>query len=513
MQRHRDIITKYSGPPGTGKSTTLLDEVNRLIGDGIQPEDIIYTTFTRAGASEAANRAATRFNLTKNRLQWFRTIHSICYSLLEKRPVMAWADWQVIAETIGVHFSVKMNSWDEGNMVPRGQTKGDYLLSLWSYARTTLQPMDVVYAKRHNLFLGHNEVTREELRHFIETVDRYKAATAKIDFTDTLEAYLKDGPLIRPHAVIVDESQDLSFLQWAVIDKLCVGAKIVVIAGDDDQCIHAWNGASPEAFINLEAKIYTVLPQSYRIPSSVHELAQKIIARVHTRLPKDYKPRAERGSIVPVDDLAQLPLEHGSWLLLARNRQHLDGYVSECIRRGLIYTGQAAALPPGVLNAVFHWKQLQADTRITQAEAVAMYKFMGQRDRVTRGFKKVLEEAKIVGTLGWLELHDMYGLVAPKELHWTKALDRIPEEVSDYLNKAEENGGLDEKPRIEIGTIHSAKGKEADFVALRPEMAQRTWQAYEADPDNEHRCWYVGVTRARSGLFLLNSSHRYTYPL
>lgn len=513
MKQHRDRISKFSGPPGTGKSTTLLNEVNRLIEAGVPSEDIVYTTFTRAGANEAATRAGHRFGLPKERLPYFRTIHSICFGLLEKRPIMAWTDWAAIAETIGVHFSVKMNTWDESSMVPRGQTKGDYLLSLWSYARTTLQSPDEVYAKRHAIFLGHDEITHEDFRHFIESVNAYKTATAKIDFTDTLEAYLKNGPHIRPHAVIIDESQDLSMLQWAVIDKFCVGASVIVVAGDDDQCIHAWNGASPDAFINLDAKSYTVLPQSYRIPAVVHDLAQKIIARVHTRLPKDYQPRAEKGSIIQIDDLAQLPLEHGSWLLLARNKQYLDGYISECIRRGLIFTGQASTLPTGVLQAIYYWKKLGANERISQLDAVGMYEFMGQRDRVTRGFKKVLKESKIVGLLSWQELHDLYGLVTPKDMHWTKALDRIPEEVSDYLHKAEQNGGLYEKPRIEIGTIHSAKGKEADFVALRTEMATRTWQSYEADPDNEHRCWYVGVTRARHGLFILNSSYHHLYPL
>lgn len=504
-------IHKFSGPPGTGKSTTLLNLVDELIQSGISPENIVYTTFTRAGAHEAAARAGQKFNLPPSRLPWFRTLHSICYSLLERKPVMAWADWTAIAKHIGVEFSVKMD-WSEGGLVPRGQTKGDYLLSLWSYARATCCTIREAYDQREALFLGHPEVSFEELEHFIETVRSYKEVHGKIDHTDTLELYLRDGPPIGAQAVIIDEAQDLSLLQWQVVEKICQGAMKIYVAGDDDQSIHAWNGASPEAFIDLGAAKYTVLPQSYRIPSSVHTLAEAIIHRVHHRLPKEYRPREDKGQVVLVDDLAQLPLSHGSWLMLARNKAFLSDYIGECVAQGFLFGGQASNIPAGLLTAIHAWKQIQLGRTITKEQAVELYRFLSVRNRVTFGSKKHMEEAPS-GDYGWQKLNSSFGLVTPQMMPWIKALDMVPPMIADYVAKVESNGGLDEKPRIELGTIHSVKGKEADFVVIRPDMATRTWQAFEANQDAEHRVWYVGVTRARYGLFILRSNNRYAYPI
>lgn len=511
MKKLADRIHKFSGPPGTGKSTTLLNIVDELLTSGLSPEDLVFTTFTRAGAHEAARRAGKRFNLPPDRLPWFRTLHSICYSLLERKPVMTWSDWTAIAKHIGVQFSIKTD-WSEEGLVPRGQTKGDYLLSVWCYARATCSDLRQVYDQRDTLFLGHDEVSFEELEHFVGTVQSYKETQGKIDHTDTLEHYLRDGPYLGAKAVIVDEAQDLSLLQWRVVEKICHGAEKIYIAGDDDQSIHAWNGASPEAFIELGAANYHVLPQSHRIPSTVHTLAETIIHRVHHRLPKEYKPREDKGQVVPIDDLAELPLKTGSWLMLARNKYLLDDYVGECVAQGFLFHGQISNVPPGLLSAIHGWKQLQAGRTIPKEQVVELYKFLSVRNRVTFGFKKKLDEAPS-GDFGWQRLHADFGLVTPQMMPWKEALDMVAPLVADYVKKVEDNGGLDERPRIEIGTIHSVKGKEADFVVIRPEMATRTYQAFEANPDAEHRVWYVGVTRARYGLFLLNSNHRYVYDL
>jgi len=511
MKSLADRIHKFSGPPGTGKSTTLLNVVDSLITEGVSPENIVFTTFTRAGAHEAARRAGQRFNLPPDRLPWFRTLHSICYSLLERKPVMTWADWTAIAKHIGLQFSIKTD-WSEEGLVPRGQTKGDYLLSLWCYARATCSTLRETYDARESLFLGHPEVSFEEVEHFVETVQSYKDTQGKMDHTDTLELYLANGPYVGAEAVIIDEAQDLSLLQWRVVEKICHGATKIYVAGDDDQSIHAWNGASPEAFIDLAAAHYVVLPQSHRIPSTVHTLAEQVIHRVHRRLPKEYKPREDKGQVVRIDDLSQLPLKTGSWLMIARNKMFLQDYVGECVSQGFLFHGQVSNIPPGALQAIHAWTQLQQNKAISKEQAVELYKFMSIRNRVTYGFKKRMEEAPSA-QYDWQALSTNFGLVAPKAMPWPQALDMITPLVSDYLQKAQSNGGLDEKPRIEIGTIHSVKGKEADFVVIRPEMATRTFQSFEASPDAEHRVWYVGITRAKYGLFILNSGSSTAYDL
>ena len=51
------------GPPGTGKTTTLLNLVDEFIQQGIRPKQIGYFSFTKKAATEAATRAAEKFSL------------------------------------------------------------------------------------------------------------------------------------------------------------------------------------------------------------------------------------------------------------------------------------------------------------------------------------------------------------------------------------------------------------------------------------------------------------------
>ena len=71
------------GPPGTGKTTTLLNLVDQFIQDGIRPRQIGYFSFTKKAATEAATRAADKFGLdAENDLEFFRTLHSYAFGQL-----------------------------------------------------------------------------------------------------------------------------------------------------------------------------------------------------------------------------------------------------------------------------------------------------------------------------------------------------------------------------------------------------------------------------------------------
>ena len=62
------------------------------------------------------------------------------------------------------------------------------------------------------------------------------------------------------------------------------------------------------------------------------------------------------------------------------------------------------------------------------------------------------------------------------------------------------------RPRIRLSTIHGSKGGEADHVILSTEIAQRTWREMDAQPEDEARVWYVGVTRARERLTIVGAT-------
>jgi len=69
------------GPPGTGKTTTLLNKVDSYLKE-TDPDKIGYFAFTQKAAHEARDRAMKQFNYTEDDLPYFRTLHSLAFRKL-----------------------------------------------------------------------------------------------------------------------------------------------------------------------------------------------------------------------------------------------------------------------------------------------------------------------------------------------------------------------------------------------------------------------------------------------
>ena len=68
------------GPPGCGKTHTLIEIVRDALSRGVEPDRIGYVSFTKKAVTEAVERAGSAFNLTPKSLPYFRTLHSLGYS-------------------------------------------------------------------------------------------------------------------------------------------------------------------------------------------------------------------------------------------------------------------------------------------------------------------------------------------------------------------------------------------------------------------------------------------------
>ena len=74
----------------------------------------------------------------------------------------------------------------------------------------------------------------------------------------------------------------------------------------------------------------------------------------------------------------------------------------------------------------------------------------------------------------------------------------------EYLRKMRANGEqLNKKPRIELSTIHAAKGGESQNVVLLTDLTKTTLDTYEKNPDDENRLFYVGATRTKENLHII----------
>jgi superfamily I DNA/RNA helicase len=110
------------------------------------------------------------------------------------------------------------------------------------------------------------------------------------------------------------------------------------------------------------------------------------------------------------------------------------------------------------------------------------------------------------------ELREKHGLLT--DSIWHEALDGIALNTRAYYISVMRRGSkLDVNPRIRISTIHGAKGGEADNVVLLLAMSKRTYQGYEMQQDDEQRVFYVGMTRAKHRLTMVDSHNSMEFML
>ena len=489
---------KIVGPPGTGKTHYLIETVESMYVEGAEPNQICYLAFTRKAANEARSRIHQKLGFSGDQIPWFKTVHALAFRqlALTKADVMAPSDYWNLGGIVGLHFTTT-NSFSQFDELGLGMSHGDRVLFTANLMRITDSSVDAVIEK-FDL-----DIDPMEVQYLYDTLAQYKNLNKKIDFTDMLNLFIeyKAKPLGLKH-LIVDEAQDLSPIQWKVIDYIGDGCESIHIAGDDDQAIYKWAGADVDEFIDRPWET-VVLPRSYRVPRTIQVLADGIASKISHRVPKVWESHTEEGSIQHIMSVDEVDMSTGTWLLLARNTYLLTIYQDHCLRMGYIFESVIESpIDDDAFRAICLWEKLRKGETVTVTDARLVYQYMSTRDRVKYGFKGALDKADETRHVNIKTLREDFGLL--HEHIWHIALDKLSDEVREYFITALKNGEkVLKEPRIKINTIHGVKGGEADNVVLITDMAPRTFQEYLKNQDDEMRVWYVGITRARHNLYIV----------
>ena len=87
---------------------------------------------------------------------------------------------------------------------------------------------------------------------------------------------------------------------------------------------------------------------------------------------------------------------------------------------------------------------------------------------------------------------------------WDVAFTSLSEKDKSYIMSLEKHGGLGVDPKINLSTIHMAKGGECENVMLLTDLSRANQNEMEVSPEDTDRVFYVGATRAKKSLHIIN---------
>ena len=488
-----NTVNKIFGPPGAGKTTYLLNVVDAELENHVSSIKIGYFSFTRKAANEARDRAIKKFPSlnAKTDFPYFRTLHSLAFHSLAVRSddMMQAAHFKEFAAQAGIELNLSR----------------DEELDFVKTDNPILNEINLARIKGLDLRQHYNQSGLDIEWHHFEFVERsyrhYKNKRGLLDFTDLLELIVAEPDrLPELEVLIVDEAQDLSRLQWRMVEELSKKAKRTFIAGDDDQAVFTWAGADVNSFLSFNGKI-TVLDQSYRVPATVHRLADSIVQRIRQRQEKEWKPRDFDGEVRTYHRFEDVPVGQGQWLILASTNYLLNPVHEWLKNMGIIFERNGvSSITDAVYNAVLNWERLRKGMSISYESVKTVYRYL-DTNAVERGHK-TFKNGDPTLLYSMPELQSKYGLRT--DLIWHQALTKIGEDKRDYLISVLKRGNnLSDTRRVRLSTIHGAKGGEADHVLLLMDLSPKFAKEYAHNADNIHRLFYVGVTRAKKSLHLV----------
>ena len=569
-------VTRLFGGPGSGKTTALLDRVDGLLErDDVTIRDILVVSYTRAAAAEVRDRLAERLDVSPRSLKGnVATMHAKAYELLDlsRGDVVGEDDKQAFCEEYGVEFEDEYGG--AGRRTARSTTIGNKIIATsqwlqrtrrdvsewydvpfqWNVEEVRLPPDIDPNAQEGNKYTPTwpSDDDRIDVPEVIRAWRSYKGEHGLVGFADMLER-VKQRSLV-PHVdyLVIDEFQDITTLQYDVYEEWKPHMDRVLVAGDDDQVVYAWQGADPNLLLDADRDEDEILPNSYRLPSRVLSVVNQEIRHIDTRQEKDLRPRKEGGTVEGIDSPSMLDLarnvrytiENGdddeTIMVLFRARYQLFRFIDEFLPLGMPFSAltDQRMWTDRLTQYVRAVEAFDAEEELDGLQARRLADMLqesafGTNDRdALFDYIDELEEGSDADDLTEIPVDpDSIAEFAPFAPGTQSAADMLRKVTSFQRNSVEayfdgDYRGMDPS-RVRIGTIHSAKGREADHVFVATDLTEKVVEQMAAsvddtevpgvgeftattDPvpiltDNERRVFYVGMSRARERLVLLEN--------
>jgi DNA helicase-2/ATP-dependent DNA helicase PcrA len=284
---------------GSGKTQVVSQRIVNLLKDGKDPSSIVAFTYTDKAAAELKHRVLEL-------VQTYPILQNIGMSELYIGTIHSWC-WYILQDT--VYGLQKINILDEIKL---------QLFIDRAYIKMGMKELGMKQYKDTKLFVSLIGVIREaELKDGCQFPENLKGAKNKFeeylldhdyfDFTMIMTKFLEEinnpssalSERIKSNLkyLIVDEYQDINYVQECIIEAIAREGANLCVVGDDDQTIFQWRGSNIKNILNFKNKYENVrtvtLDDNYRSSKAIISVATNIIKTIpaDNRLQKEMKSK------------------------------------------------------------------------------------------------------------------------------------------------------------------------------------------------------------------------------
>lgn len=309
-----EAVTSTEGPlmivagAGSGKTRVLTYRIAYLIGNGIEPFNILSLTFTNRAAKEMRERIEKVVGPEARNI-WMGTFHSVFAKILRIEhdklgyprdfTIYDTDDCKSLLRSIIKEMGLDDKQYKVSNVLGRISSSKNRLVGPQQYAADPIIRSDDIAAQRPKM---------AEI--YLKYCDRCFKAGA-MDFDDLLYntnvLFYKHLDVLNKyqskfHYVMVDEFQDTNISQYLITKKLAAKSRNICVVGDDAQSIYAFRGADIQNILSFQKEypeLKTVkLEQNYRSTKNIVDTANSVIAQNKNQLEKNVFTDNEHGELI-----------------------------------------------------------------------------------------------------------------------------------------------------------------------------------------------------------------------
>lgn len=319
-KQQKEAVQSVEGPvlllavPGSGKTTVLVTRLGYMIyAKGIAPEKILTVTYTVAATEDMAARFASLFGTDMADRLTFKTINGICAGIIHtygrktgRTPFALLNDEKVIADTLAKIYQKTERMYATESDLQTVRTLITYIKNSMLTEAEIRELDKTADMKISAIYKEYNTWLREQK--LMDYDDQMVYAYTMLQrFPELLRLYQDKFPYL-----CVDEAQDTSKIQHAIIDLLSSRTENLFMVGDEDQSIYGFRAAYPEALLSFEknhpgAKVL-LMEENFRSGAGIVNAADTFIQKntlrhkKHMRAVKDGEEVVKEIAVKTRDD-------------------------------------------------------------------------------------------------------------------------------------------------------------------------------------------------------------------